>query len=42
MSNKEIKLYTEEQLKDIVNRVFWQEIYEGDTEESLIAELTPI
>ena len=37
-----MKLYTEEQVKDIVKRAFWQDFYDDDTDESLMNELTPI
>ena len=37
-----MKLYTEEQVRKLLKKAFWQDFYEGDTEESLISELTPI
>ena len=37
-----MKLYTEEQVKEVVKKAFWQDFYEDDTEESLINELIPI
>jgi hypothetical protein len=37
-----MKLYTEEQVRKLLKKAFWQDFYEGDTEENLISELTPI
>jgi hypothetical protein len=37
-----MKLYTEEQVREVVKKAFWQDFYEDDTDESLISELTPI
>jgi hypothetical protein len=37
-----MKLYTEEQVKQVVKKAFWQDFYEDGTEESLISELIPI
>ena len=37
-----MKLYTEEQVREILKKAFWQDLNDGDTEESLISELTSI
>jgi len=37
-----MKVYTEEQVKEIVKKAFWQDFYDDDTEETLMSELTPI
>lgn len=37
-----VKLYTEEQVRKLLKKAFWQDFHEGDTEESLMNELTPI
>jgi hypothetical protein len=37
-----MKLYTEEQVKEVVKKAFCQDFYEDDIEDSLISELTPI
>ena len=37
-----MKLYTEYQVREILKKAFWQDFNEGDTEQSLISELTPI
>lgn len=37
-----MKLYTEEQVRKLLKKAFWQDFNDGDTEESLINELTPI
>lgn len=37
-----MKLYTEEQLKEVVKKAFWQDFYDDDTDETLMSELTPI
>lgn len=39
---KTTKLYTEEQVRKLLKKAFWQDFYEDDTEDSLINELTPI
>ncbi len=38
---KTTKLYTEEQVRKLLKKAFWQDFYEDDTEDSLINELTP-
>jgi len=42
LKENKMKLYTEEQVRKLLKKAFWQDFYEGDTEESLISELTPI
>lgn len=37
-----MKLYTEYQVREILKKAFWQDFNEGDTEQSIISELTPI
>lgn len=37
-----MKLYTEEQVREVVKKAFWQDFYDDDTDESLMNELTPI
>jgi hypothetical protein len=37
-----MKLYTEEQVREILKKAFWQDFNDGNTEENLINELTPI
>ena len=37
-----MKLYTEYQVREILKKAFWQDFNDGDTEENLINELTPI
>lgn len=37
-----MKLYTEEQVREILKKAFWQDFNDGDTEDNLINELTPI
>ena len=37
-----MKLYTEEQVRKLLKKAFWQDFNEGDTEQSIISELTPI
>ena len=37
-----MKLYTEKQVREILKKGFWQDFNDGDTEDNLISELTPI
>lgn len=37
-----MKLYTEEQVREILKKAFWQDFNDGNTEENLINELAPI
>jgi hypothetical protein len=37
-----MKLYTEEQVREILKKAFWQDFNDGDTEDNLINELAPI
>ena len=37
-----MKLYIEHQVREILKKAFWQDLNDGDTEESLISELTSI
>ena len=37
-----MKLYTEKQVREILKKAFWQDFNDGDTEDNLINELTPI
>ena len=37
-----MKLYTEEQVIELVKKLFWQDFYEDDDEVTLMSELTPI
>ena len=37
-----MKLYTEEQVRGILKKAFWQDFNDGDTEDNLINELIPI
>jgi hypothetical protein len=36
-----MKLYTEEQVREVIEKVFWH-VLGDDTDESIISELTPI
>ena len=36
------KLYTQEQVRKLLKKAFWQDFHDGDTEDSLMHELTPI
>ena len=37
-----MKLYTEEQVRKLLKKAFWQDFNDGDTEDNLIKSLTPI